>query len=225
MMSGTREEMLSHLAGVVEAVRRPHPVRVAVDGRPAAGKTTLADELAAVLRGRGREVIRTSIDNFLRPRAERYRRGEFTIESNYDDSFDFDALHRVLLGPLGPGGDRRYRGAIRDRVTDVALAPPRQTAGPGAVLLFDGVFLMRPELDDQWDLRVLVATSFAVTLDRARVRDEAEYGSGDVVEQRFRRRYRPTQQHYADTVRPADRADVVVHNDTPGRPAWEVRGQ
>ncbi|MCO8269543.1 uridylate kinase [Actinoplanes sp. TRM 88003] len=218
-----RDEMLSDLSDLIGSVTRPHPVRVAIDGRPAAGKTTLADELGAVLRARGREVIRTSIDNFLRPRADRYRRGEFSIESNYHDSFDFDALHQQLLGPLGPGGNRRYRGAVRDRVTDVALTPPWETARPDAVLLFDGVFLMRPELDDHWDLRVLVATSFGVTLDRARVRDEAEYGSAEIVERRFEQRYRPTQQYYADTVRPAERADVVVHNDTPARPSWDVR--
>jgi hypothetical protein len=49
-------------------------VRVAIDGSAAAGKTMLADELAISLRGRGRDVIRASIEGFLRPRIERYRR-------------------------------------------------------------------------------------------------------------------------------------------------------
>jgi hypothetical protein len=35
------------------SVTPSHPLRVAVDGPPAAGKTTLADELALLLRGRG----------------------------------------------------------------------------------------------------------------------------------------------------------------------------
>jgi hypothetical protein len=35
----------------------------------AAGKTTLADELAAVLRAQGGEVIRASIEGFLLPRS------------------------------------------------------------------------------------------------------------------------------------------------------------
>ena len=52
MISGTRDELLTHLADLAGAVTRPHPARVAVDGRPAAGKTTLADELAGVLRAR-----------------------------------------------------------------------------------------------------------------------------------------------------------------------------
>jgi uridine kinase len=43
-------------------MRIPHPTRVAIDGVDAAGKTTLDDELAEVLRERGRGVIRASID-------------------------------------------------------------------------------------------------------------------------------------------------------------------
>jgi uridine kinase len=40
--------MLRQLADAVTAVTVQHPVRVAVDGRPASGKTTLADELCDV---------------------------------------------------------------------------------------------------------------------------------------------------------------------------------
>src|SRR5919204_1789518 len=96
-----RAAVIRELADRIEAVRRPHPVRVAIDGVDAAGKTTLADELAAVLRGRGREVIRASIDGFHRPRAERYRRGELSPEGYYHDSFDYDAVRETILGPGG----------------------------------------------------------------------------------------------------------------------------
>jgi hypothetical protein len=87
-----------------------------VDGPPAAGKTTLADELAAVLRAQGRDVIRASIDDFLFPRAQRYPRGEYSAEGSYFDTHDYDALNRVLLDPLGPGGDRRFQHAVRNGV-------------------------------------------------------------------------------------------------------------
>jgi uridine kinase len=221
--SGARGRLLDRLAEAVESVTVAHPVRVAVDGPPAAGKTTLADELADLLRSRGREVIRASIESFLFPRAQRYRRGEHSPEGCYHDSFDYDALCGVLLGPLGPGGDRMYRQAVYDKSTDTALSQPAMTASADAVLLFDGVFLLRPELIDRWDLRILVSAAFERTVDRARVRDEVLYGSGAEVERRFRNRYIPSQQFYFATVRPADHADIVVHNDVLERPAWEVR--
>jgi uridine kinase len=159
MDNGTRDQLLGRLAEAIESVPTAHPVRVAVDGPPAAGKTTLADELALVLRNRDREVIRSSIESFLLPRAQRYRRGEDSPEGCYHDSFDFDTLHRVLLDPLGPDGDRRFQHAVYDRDTDTALSPPVTTTAANAVLVFDGVFLLRPELIDRWDLRIFVSAS------------------------------------------------------------------
>ncbi|HEX4088962.1 MAG TPA: cytidylate kinase family protein [Trebonia sp.] len=223
MDTGTRGELLDRLADAIGSVAAPHPVRVAIDGSPAAGKTTLADELALLLRDQGREVIRTTTESFQLPRAQRYRRGEFSPEANYHDSFDYDTLRRVLLDPLGPGGDRRYQQAVYDLATDTILSPPALTAQADAVLLLDGVFLLRPELVDRWDLSIFVSVAFEQTLDRARIRDLALLGSAAEVERRFRTRYIPAQRLYFAEARPTDHADIVVHNDEPGRPAWEVR--
>ena len=223
MENGTRAELLSRLAEAVGSVMIAHPTRVAIDGPPAAGKTTLGDELAVVLRAQGRDVIRVSIESFLLPRSQRYRRGEYSAEGCYHDSFDFDALHRVLLDPLGPDGDRRFQQAVYDRPTETALSLPVTTAPADAVLLFDGVFLLRPELIDKWDLRIFVTASFEETLDRARTRDLALFGSATEVERRHRERYTPSQQFYFDTDRPTDHADIIVHNDEPQYPAWESR--
>lgn len=224
MGRGSRDELLVRLAERIDSVAVSHPVRVAIDGRPAAGKTTLADELGVALRGQGREVIRSTIEGFLLPRSVRYRRGEDSPEGCYEDSFNFDALHHVLLDPLGPDGDRRFRLAVYDRDTDAALSAPVEEAAADTVLLFDGVFLLRPELIDRWDLRIFVAAEFGETLARARLRDVASLGSPARVEERFRNRYLPSQQYYFETVRPTELADVVVHNDTPQQPEWLFRG-
>ena len=45
----TRSELLGRLAEVVGSVSTPHPARVAVDGPPAAGKTTLAIRVGTAL--------------------------------------------------------------------------------------------------------------------------------------------------------------------------------
>jgi uridine kinase len=223
MDHGTRDELLSHLADVVGAVTAAHPVRVAIDGVPAAGKTTLADELAAVLRARGREVIRATIEGFLMPRSVRHPWSD-SAEGWYSHSTDLEALRRVLLDPLGPGGNRKYRQAVYDKAADKPLSPPARTAASHAVLLFDGVFLQREELRDSWELRILVSATFATTVNRSRARDQAPLMSADDAEQRYRRRYVPSQQFYFETVRPGQLADVIVHNDEPHRPEWETQG-
>ncbi|MEV0133002.1 cytidylate kinase family protein [Dactylosporangium sp. NPDC050688] len=222
MDQGTRDELLRRLAEAVGSTTAAHPRRVAIDGPPAAGKTTLADELAAVLRTQGRDVIRATIDDFLFPRARRYPRGEYSAEGCYFDAHDYDALNRVLLDPLGPGGDRRFQHAVYDRTADAVLSPPVTTAPADAVLVFDGVFLMRPELMDRWDLRIFVSTTLEKTVDRAVIR-ERQVSSRAEVERRWRERYIPSQQLYFATVRPTDHADIIVHNDEPQRPVWETR--
>ncbi|MFI6903201.1 cytidylate kinase family protein [Nonomuraea sp. NPDC050394] len=226
MDQGTRGELVSRLAEAVGAVTAAHPLRVAIDGPPAAGKTTLADELAVVLRARDRDVIRATIDDFLVPRAQRYRRGRYSAEGCYFDAHDHAALCRVLLDPLGPGGDRRFRQTVYDADTDTPSSPPAKTAPSDAVLLFDGVFLLRPELIDRWDLRIFVSVPFEQTVKRARDRGEALTGSTAdtaAIERSWRDRYIPSQQLYFATARPAEHADVVVYNDQLHRPTWEVR--
>jgi uridine kinase len=216
--------LLGRLAQAIGSLRTTHPTRVAFDGPPAAGKTTLADELAVALQEQGREVIRATIEGFLFPRAQRYRRGEYSAEGCYFDTHDFDALRRVLLDPLGPGGDRRYQRAVYDRGTDRVMPPAATTASPDAVLLFDGVFLLRPDLIDRWDLRIFVSAPFEDTIARALVRERGVL-SADDVERRWRERYIPSQQFYFATVRPTDHADILVYNDVFQRPTWETRAR
>jgi uridine kinase len=213
-----RQVLLERLADAVDERRRPHPVRVALDGPDAAGKTTLADELGETLRRRGRHVVRASIDGFHRPRTERYRRGTDSPAGYYEDSFDLDALRRVLLQPLGPGGSREYRTAVFDVVADAPRAEPLLRVPDDAVLLLDGVFLLRPELCDVWDLRVFASVEPEETLRRALVRDRGLHASAAELERRYRTRYIPAQLLYLGAVRPEELADLVVVNDDPARP-------
>ena len=90
------------------------------------------------------------------------------------------------------------------------------------MLVFDGVFLQRPELIDRWELRIFVSTAFETTVDRALIREQGVSSAAEVA-RRWRERYIPSQQFYFDTVRPTDHAHIVVHNDDAQQPAWEVR--
>jgi len=195
----------------------PHPVRVAIDGVDAAGKTTLADELVQPLRRLGRTVIRASVDRFHNPAVVRRRRAD-SAESYFRDSFDHAGLETALLGPLGPGGSRRYRTAIFDHHSDEPVHADREAAPADAVLLFDGVFLLRPELREHWDFSIFVRANFDVTLRRALVRDRELFGNEAAVRERHRERYVPGQRLYLDEVEPQRLACVVIENDDPAQP-------
>jgi uridine kinase len=191
-MADLRAAVVAELADRIEALRRPHAVRIAIDGVDAAGKTTLADEVASVLSRRGREVVRLSVDGFHRPRAERHRRGELSPAAYYHDSFDYAALRATI----------RETHSSRD-----------------SILVVDGVFLLRPELVEEWDLRIFVSVEPDEALRRALERDRPLFGSREEAEQRYRLRYQPGQRLYFADARPVEAADVVVVNDDPTRPA------
>jgi uridine kinase len=218
-----RGQAVAAIVDAIDGISCPHPVRVAIDGSAAAGKTMLADELAISLRGRGRDVIRASVEGFLRPRIERYRRGPESARGCYEDSFDYDRLLAELLRPLGESGSRLYRAEIYDRHTDLLLDAEQMESSADAILLFDGVFLLRPELVDAWDFRVFITVASEEIIRRARIRDAEVYGSPDDAERRFRARYLPSQRHYRGTVRPAELADVVLDNDDPSQPGVTMR--
>jgi uridine kinase len=214
-----RADVVAELAEAILALDLPHPTRVAVDGPDAAGKTTLGDELAEVLRTRGRDVIRTSLDAFQRPRGLRYARGSLDPRGYYEDAFDYHALRTLLLDPLGPGGDRRFRPASFDYRADTAAAARSELAARNAILVLDGVFLLRPELRAHWDIGILLEVPPEETLRRALERDVVRFGSPAAVEERYRTRYLPAQELYAAEARPAEHADAVVENADPDRPA------
>jgi uridine kinase len=215
----TRAEVVETLADLIDLVRVDWSTRVAVDGPDAAGKTTLADSVASNLRLRGRTVLRATVDDFQRPRAERYRRGKYSSEGYYRDSFDYSALKRLLLEPLGPGGDSAYRTATFDYLRDSEQVGAVGVAPPNAVLIVDGVFLLRPELAAEWDLSVFVSVTADETLRRALIRDTKLFGSTEEVERRYRERYIPAQSLYFEEARPTDAATIIVANDDPAHPS------
>ena len=198
-------------------------VIVAFDGPDAAGKTTMADALALLL---GDSAIRASIDGFHNPRDLRLRRGPLSPEGYYQDSFDYERLCADLLGPFA-GGARRILLHEFDYRSEGAEEAFVDGLPESAVLVFDGVFLLRPETRSFWDLSVYVDVPPAVSLHRALVRDLDLFGSAVEVTSRYEARYLPGQALYREESDPKPRATVVVDNSEPSRPVilrWGIDG-
>jgi uridine kinase len=211
----TRVACIEQLATAIAAVRVDHPTRVAIDGVDGVGKTSLAEELVEPLQRKNRPVIRASVDRFHHPRAIRYRRGPDSAEGYFLDSFDYSALRSVLLDPLGPSGDRRFRTAVIDPGSDQPVDVPEQTAAANAILLFDGVFLQRLELAGLWDFRIWVEAPFDVTVARGVRRDAVGSDRAPLIQdryERYERRYVPGQLIYLDTCHPRDMANIIFNN-------------
>lgn len=194
------------------------PLRVAIDGIDAAGKTTLSRELGRYLKSQGQTVIRASADDFLNPRAIRYQRGALSPEGYFRDSIDYEGLKRHLLLPLGPGGDRTYRPASFDYRLDRPVDPGPRVAPPAPILLVDGIFLLAAPLRELWDFSIFVRVRPETSLARALVRD-----ADTVTHERYRQRYIPGQELYMKECKPTELADLVLGNDDPENPELSWR--
>ncbi|MEV6239259.1 gamma-glutamylcyclotransferase [Lentzea sp. NPDC051838] len=208
-----RDRVLGRIAD--HLVARGRPLRVAVDGITASGKTTLARELTAVLVSRGRAAMHLSMDGFHNPRAVRHRQGRDSADGYYTDAYDFAAFQRLVLEPLGPGGDRKYRERIIDLRSDTPVDEPPVVAPDDLILVVDGSFLQR---DLEWDEVVFVDTPFEVARNRGTRRDTALLGGLDRAERAFDQRYHAASRRYLDEVGPAARASVVVGNEDVANP-------
>jgi len=207
-----RKIIVQKIAELIHQFPCSHPLRLAIDGVDASGKTTFADELAAGLKHTQRQIIRASVDNFHHSKKIRRAKGDLSPQGFYNDSFNYPALINHLLEPLGPLGNRRIKRSAFDLRKDQPLTPPTQTALPDAILLLDGIFLLRPELFSFWDLTIYLHADFDRSFSRGVARDTNLYGSKEEVSRRYQRRYIPGQKLYMAEAHPQDRADILIDN-------------
>jgi hypothetical protein len=134
--------LVEEVADRIASAAGPGRVRVAVDGAPPARPGDLADALTGPLRLRGREVLRVSAGDFLRPASLRFEHGRTDPDVFYDEWLDTAALVREVLGPLEPGGSGRVLPALWDSAADRATRAAYVRLPPGGVLLLDGTLLL-----------------------------------------------------------------------------------
>jgi uridine kinase len=203
-----RPAVLAQVADSVPVAAGDDCVRVAVDGVDGAGKTVFADELAAELAARGRAVVRVSADDWHQVRERRYARGRTSAEGFWLDSYDYPRLRAEVLDPLGPQGSRAYRARGHDLESDEVLTGPLSQAPAGAVVLVDGLFLQRAELEGCFDFTIWLDVPFEETAARMAQRD----GTSADPEDPSMHRYVGAQRRYFDLRSPWNRADLIVDN-------------
>jgi len=211
----TRKLLIEQIANHISSMISAHPLRVAIDGVDAAGKTTFANELVEPLEKLGRHVIRASIDGFHNPRVIRYLRGGDSPEGYFFDSFDYEGIKTSLLNPLGPDGNLQYQTTIFDSRTDSIVHSPKYSAHTNSILIFDGVFLLRSELISCWDFTIFLDVDFNVAVERASHRDQLLFSSVENAKERYWKRYAPGQKIYLKTCQPKVYADIIIDNNDP----------
>ena len=198
-----RKDTLTALAGEILHNYGRGRVIVAIDGLAGSGTGAFADDLAEALHTKGHAAFRASMADFQRPRAERERRGAYSAEGFYRESFDYSVFRRVLVEPFRLGGSTAFVTAAFDASRD-AQVESKWTSGPAdAILIVDGLFLNRPEISGVWN--------FSLWLDAPAAEAEARAAEAEPGDAAAARRT-GGQELYRAQAHPRRTATAIVDN-------------
>jgi len=179
----TRAEAIAAVAAAASR-RADGTAWVGIDGFGAAGKSSLADDIAAVV-----------------PRATVLRVDDFSGPAFAE--WDWRRFSDQVVTPIAEGREARYDVWDWDR--DAAIES--RTVSPGAVLIVEGVSATRAEVGVDWDLTIWVDASRETRLQRARDRD------GEAALRRWLDEWMPSEEAYAARELPQDRVDIIVSGE------------
>ena len=167
---------------------------VAIDGRGGAGKSSLACELADRLDN----TTVVAVDDFWLPLSSRPDRDSVISQPGAD--YDWHRLRDQVIQPLAEGRSGRYQ---RYDWRDDKLAEWHYVPAGGAPIV-EGVFSIREELRDLYDIRVWVETPAAICLARGLERDGE--GARDLWKNEWMRAY----EQYIVATDPSSYANYIL---------------
>lgn len=169
-------------------------VLLAIDGRSAAGKTTLAAALGAQYGG----AVFHMDDFFLRPAQRTPERC-----AQPGGNVDRERVLAEVLEPLSRGEDVTFR---RYDCRTGTLQPP-QTVRPGRLVIVEGAYAMHPELAGFYDLSVFLTIDPAEQRRRILARNGPDWGED------FFRRWIPLEETYFSACRTEARCTWVLRGE------------
>lgn len=158
---------------------------MAISGIDASGKGTLAAALAPLLRDRGLDVEAVGADTWLTPL----------------EQLDLDA---------DPAGEF-YRRAIRFDEMFRRIEELRER--PLDLILAEGIFLLKRELRDRYDLSIWLECGFETALTRALGRNQEGLSQERLIAD-YQRIYFPAQKLHFERDFPVDFAGILHSNDS-----------
>jgi len=175
---------------------RMGPVLVALDGRSATGKSTMAAALAHLL-----DATVVEGDDFYAGGSDAEWRAR-TPARRVALCIDWQRMRAQALEPLLAGRPASWHPF--DWESGAGLAQHTISCEPAPVLVLDGVYSGRPELADLVDVAVLLRLPEAQRLRRLATRE------GDAFMADWHRLWESAEEYYFAHVRPPHSFDVVI---------------
>lgn len=209
MLRNMRSEMLKQIAALIDFKNRniDRTLLVGVDGSDGSGKSHFAKELSEAVSDRNVITAVCSIDNFHNQKAIRYKKGRNSALGFFEDSHNIVLLKSELLEPVR-NGQKVVKSSIFDCASDQEVIQVLDISKID-VVLFEGLFLNRDELESFWDISIYLSTDFSVSV----ARGNARFGLNLDPEHESNARYVEGNRIYQRKCQPLIRAGIVVDNN------------
>ena len=179
--------------------KKAEPVVVALDGRSGTGKSTIAEVIASRLGG-----VYIKTDDFWAGGANELWDAR-SIVKKVELAIDWQRLRKEVVEPLLYGKQAQYHPY--DFINDTGLSKDLIIKEPSDVIVLDGAYSSRPELEDIIDLKILVE----VPNDNHR-RTRLVNREGDAYMTDWHKRWDPAEDYYFSQLRKRDSFDMIIVN-------------
>jgi len=211
MTNGARQQLLAQLARLIQQHKPDsRPLVVGITGMDTSGKSEMTRALSKELDSASQHIQLIHIDDFHRPRAQRYRTQLPEPVQYYDHSIDFERAAADVLRPIRANGELKTTLTLLDLPSDTWTLERSYSVTEQTIVLLEGVFLFRPEVRDLVDLFIYLHVEERVVLERGRLRDVPS--QGEEVMRKYHTKYLPAQRSYLAAHTPESNAHVIIDN-------------
>lgn len=215
MNNDPRRQVLDRLVHLIRQRKPGHrPLIVGITGMDTSGKSQLTHALAGELERFSHQVQVVHVDDFHRPRAQRYLPELPEPVQYYEHSIDFGRAASDVLRPIQVDHSLDVTLKLLDLPSDAWTLERRYVVSDQTIVLLEGVFLFRPELRNLVGLFVYLHVDEPVVLERGRARDVPN--QGEEVMRKYHSKYLPAQRSYLAAHPPELHAEVIIDNSS-----WE----
>ena len=209
-----RNQLVSNLDHIVAAIggvqlRVGRKARlIAISGIDASGKGYMATRLTERLTYKGYRVALIAADGWLNLPHVRF--GDEPAEHFYSHAFRFEEMFSGLIDPLVRDGSVRLLADFTEETATTYRKHLYSFEGVDVVLL-EGIFLFKRELQQRYDFRLWIDCSFETALERAIARSQEGLAPFSTIAA-YERIYFPAERVHFERDAPRDAADLVYAN-------------
>lgn len=195
---------IKYIENVIENIKslikkKSTTVVVAIDGKSGAGKSTIAEMIASKVGG-----VYIKTDDFWAGGANKLWDTR-SIAQKVELAIDWKRLRKEVLEPLLSGKQAKYHPY--DFINDNGLSKEIIVKQPSTVIILDGAYSSRPELEDIIDLKVLVEV-----LDDNHRRKRLVNREGDAYMLDWHKRWDSAEDYYFSYLRKRDSFNAIIVN-------------